>query len=137
MLSICMRRKSIFITVLINLLIFQSLWNVAAAFCQHENLSATSIVKNHFGHHQTIDSCSDVLSTIANVDHTDTTQLLFADDHHDHLPSYNVMSLTEVPNPITDFKALEINTKSVFFWYNFYHSPDLIELNPPPILAPL
>lgn len=133
-----MRRKSIFITVLINLLIFQSLWNVAAAFCQHENLSTALVAQNHFGHHQTIDSCSDSMTTLSKTDHIDDAkQLVFADDHHDHLPSYNIVSLTEAPQTIADFEPLDLSSKSVFFWYNFYHSPDLIGSNPPPILAPL
>ncbi|MEX8136605.1 cation transporter, partial [Acinetobacter nosocomialis] len=43
-----MPRSALFMSVLFCLLIFQSLWNVAAAFCAHENQEKAL---HHFGHH--------------------------------------------------------------------------------------
>lgn len=45
------KKSNIFITFMLSLFIFQSLWNVAAAFCVHETLSTHSTTLPHFGHH--------------------------------------------------------------------------------------
>ncbi len=53
-----MKRSGILITLLLSLFMFQSLWNVAAAFCVHENTTASSGL-SHFGHHVTLHCSND------------------------------------------------------------------------------
>lgn len=45
-------RSSTWITMLIALFMFQSVWNVAAAFCVHEKLGQNNQPSMHFGHHE-------------------------------------------------------------------------------------
>ena len=45
-----MQRSAVFMTLLLSLFMFQSFWNVAAAFCAHEQPSEYSTL-THFGHH--------------------------------------------------------------------------------------
>ena len=44
-----MRHSSIFMTVLLSLFIFQSIWNVAAAYCAHEQMIEPLTITTHFG----------------------------------------------------------------------------------------
>lgn len=53
-------RSAVWITFLVALFTFQSIWNVAAAFCVHESVSSThnenqtnQVSTKHFGHHDT------------------------------------------------------------------------------------
>jgi hypothetical protein len=58
-------------------------------------------------------------------------------DHHDHLPSclHIVVAETE-QNALEPFRTGHL-TRSVYDWANFYQSPHLIGLNPPPVVTPL
>ena len=122
---------------------FQSLWNVAAAFCGHENLKTTQIqnVQTHFGHHVALHCESDVShkKISSYTESTLSTDFLnnFQDDHRDHLPSFahfivaDVQQQTDQPRSATYFESTLID------WENLYQSPHLFRQNPPPISAPL
>ncbi|MFI7967800.1 cation efflux protein, CzcI-like, partial [Acinetobacter baumannii] len=82
-----MPRSAIFTSVLFCLLIFQSLWNIAAAFCAHENQEKAL---HHFGHHAALNVYQ--TSSHTHVEHTETLDAahkapLNLQDHHDHLPT--------------------------------------------------
>jgi len=73
-------------SVLFCLLIFQSLWNVAAAFCAHENQEKAL---HHFGHHAALSYEASQHSHTEKIEVEGTMHKapLSLSDHHDHLPS--------------------------------------------------
>ena len=69
---------------------FQSFWNVAAAFCVHEQ-QPQSQQSYHFGHHQNTLCASDSRQHDHNGQSenikTFSSDLEIGEDHQDHLPS--------------------------------------------------
>ena len=122
---------------MLSLFIFQSLWNVAAAFCVHETLSTHSTTLPHFGHHGAV-RCEQNQTT----KHTQMQALqekmklssVFAtDDHRDHLPSFAHFILSHVQQSANEplFSAYVPRLEYL------YQSPHLSRANPPPVLTPL
>ncbi|MCH7335801.1 cation efflux protein, CzcI-like [Acinetobacter sp. NIPH 2699] len=133
-----MRRSSIFITVLLSLFMFQSLWNVAAAYCGHENINQPSTFSGHFGHH--IPDAAEATTTHIQTSKQNATDLpmpLSLQDHHDHLPScFHVVT----PEAQQQFDVPILRTQKLqqkYYWSNSYQSPHLSRPNPPPVLTPL
>lgn len=144
-----LNRKSTLITMLLSLLLFQSFWNIAAAFCVHEETDQTSSV-NHFGHHQaTICHQDNRESGHQNSHQTDRQNLadkdllnqqfnsMLGDDHHDHLPSYASVILIDVNHELVLPVSMETKIQPRVEWKNSYKAPYLNSLNPPPELPPL
>lgn len=138
-------RSTAWITVLVGLFMFQSLWNVAAAFCVHEE--QTQVQQSyHFGHHQnTLCVSSESHSQHSNHSVSESVSKQFKDtvnnlqigeDHQDHLPSMthlivqNQQSIHLVPH-----QTIEYSPK--FDWENLYQAPDLLTQTPPPVFSPL
>lgn len=121
-------RSISWITLLVSLFIFQSLWNVAAAFCLHEDISSLSVQTSHFGHHQT--------KLCAKTTHQNTSTVLLAEDHQDHLPSMTYIILQK-EKILVDPLHLEIKETHQFNWQNHYQPPDLSQHRPPPEYTPL
>ena len=134
-----MQRSSIFITVLLSLFMFQSLWNVAAAYCGHENINTTnSSVVTHFGHHVPESSIASThYSVVSDQEASDLPMSLNLQDHHDHLPScFHVVVIEaqqQLLQPIPQIQQLQPQ----YHWFNSYQSPDLTGHHPPPVLTPL
>ena len=133
------QRSAVFMTLLLSLFIFQSLWNVAAAYCGHENISQQSILDSHFGHH--LPANAEVVTKqhihSINQDTTDLPMPLSLQDHHDHLPSCFHVVVTEAQQ-LLDTPVLRVQqSEQQYYWSNFYQSPHLSGLNPPPVLTPL
>lgn len=126
-----MKRPFIFIVVLMSLFIFQSLWNVAAAFCQHESSVNHG---THFGHHQSLTSCVDE-HQIKNHTASDTEKNI--QDHHDHLPSLSHILIIEIQKELIQSTQFNLSPEPLYVWLNLYQSPDLIAINPPPLAIPL
>ena len=114
-----MMRSTTWITVLVGLFMFQSFWNVAAAFCVHEQ-QPQSQQSYHFGHHQ----------------NTFSSDLEIGEDHQDHLPS---MTHLIVQNEKVDVfhPSSEVKVNPQFHWKNSYQAPDLFQQSPPPEFSPL
>ncbi|WP_111857997.1 cation efflux protein, CzcI-like [Acinetobacter sp. CFCC 10889] len=132
-----MLKRSSWITLLFALLIFQSLWNVAAAFCVHEDIQPSRVNIPHFGHHQMTQACQNELKTPHHHVQVDYDFSFLEDDHQDHLPSFNAMILVDEQDRFIFKSSQSITSLHFFPWYNFYQSPDLTQNNPPPIFAPL
>ncbi|WP_151723376.1 cation efflux protein, CzcI-like [Acinetobacter junii] len=134
-----MQRSSIFITVLLSLFMFQSLWNVAAAYCGHENINTTnSSVVTHFGHHVPESSIASThYSVVSDQEASDLPMSLNLQDHHDHLPSCFHVVVTEAQQQLNEpiLQTHEIEQK--YYWSNLYQSPHLSQLTPPPVFTPL
>lgn len=130
-------RSTVFMSVLFSLLIFQSLWNVAAAFCVHEN-RGTAL--QHFGHHADLNvyQSSDHMQTehVGIVENSDNAPLSWQ-DHHDHLPSCFHVVMTDNAKQAQEPVVYVHERSQVYYWSNFYKSPYLGDLNPPPVLTPL
>ncbi|HCQ9884727.1 TPA: cation transporter [Acinetobacter baumannii] len=132
-----MPRSAIFMSVLFCLLIFQSLWNIAAAFCAHENQEKAL---HHFGHHAALNVYQ--TSSHTHVEHTETLDAahkapLNLQDHHDHLPTCFHVVMTEVTKQ-AQTPVLHVHELSqIYHWSNSYQSPHLSALKPPPVLTPL
>ncbi|MCH7308174.1 cation transporter [Acinetobacter sp. NIPH 1852] len=133
-----MRRSSIFVTVLLSLFIFQSLWNVAAAYCAHENTNQQSTFSSHFGHHvpDAIEAATTQVQT-SKLDTTDLPMPVSLQDHHDHLPSCFHVVTSEVQQQFDQPMLRTQKLKQKYHWSNSYQSPYLSSLNPPPVLTPL
>ncbi|WP_201784118.1 cation efflux protein, CzcI-like [Acinetobacter sp. Leaf130] len=132
-----MPRSAIFMSVLFSLLIFQSLWNVAAAFCAHENQEKAL---HHFGHHAVLNAYQS--SHQAHTEQNDAGNTshkapLNLQDHHDHLPSCFHVVMIDVAKqaevPVVHVQELS----QIYHWSNSYQSPHLTALKPPPVLTPL
>ncbi|WP_025470432.1 cation efflux protein, CzcI-like [Acinetobacter pittii] len=132
-----MPRSAVFVSILFSLLIFQSLWNVAAAFCMHENQEKAL---HHFGHHTALNV--DQASPHAHSEQSDKVNTshkapLNLQDHHDHLPTCFHVVMTEVEKqaqvPVVHVQELS----QIYHWSNSYQSPHLGALKPPPVLTPL
>ena len=145
-----MKRSGILITVLLSLFMFQSVWNVAAAFCGHEStIASNQFISTHFGHHVALHCTQDQQQhTFASVEQNhslaqthDVNQTDFlnhlSDDHSDHLPSFAHFIVADVQQQ-SEQPKFRVNPESKFMdWHNLYRSPHLILPNPPPALSPL
>ncbi len=130
-------RSTTWITVLVGLFMFQSLWNVAAAFCVHEERPQT-VQSYHFGHHQNT-LCSsephqDTHSIASASEHAKTLDV--GEDHQDHLPSMAHLIL-EDQHFFIQKQHLIVDDCPNFHWKNSYQAPDLLISNPPPEFSPL
>lgn len=132
-----LQRPIIFVTVLLSLFIFQGFWNVAAAFCAHEKSNEYSSF-NHFGHHVPESlHASEKHSAVVDQDASDLPMPLSLQDHHDHLPSCFHVVVTEAQQQLNEPILRTHEIEQQYYWSNFYQSPHLSGLNPPPVLAPL
>lgn len=118
---------------------FQSFWNVAAAFCVHEQ-QPQSQQRYHFGHHQNTLCASDSRQHDHNGQSenikTFSSDLEIGEDHQDHLPS---MTHLIVQNEKVDVfhPSSEVKVNPQFHWKNSYQAPDLFQQSPPPEFSPL
>ncbi|WP_218660539.1 cation efflux protein, CzcI-like [Acinetobacter pittii] len=130
-----MPRSTVFMSVLFSLLIFQSLWNVAAAFCVHKN---QEMALQHFGHHADLNvyQSSDHMQTehVGIVENSDNAPLSWQ-DHHDHLPSCFHVVMTENAQQAQEPFVRVHELSQIYYWSNSYQSPYLGSLNPPPVLT--
>ena len=129
--------------VLLSLFMFQSLWNVAAAFCAHENLNHGYTVTSqfHFGHHVAL-SCEQNQQHLHDSKQTVGIQMSefisqLDDDHSDHLPSFAHFIVADVSQQADQPKFVAYPESAFIDWKNLYQSPDLFLPNPPPASAPL
>lgn len=134
-------RSRVWIAVVLSLFMFQSIWNVAAAFCTHEPSSSHSRV-SHFGHHSVnaLDADFQVQTPSqdpSSVDADSSPVPLGLQDHHHHLLScvhVVLMHIQQQPEP----PLLQPQKSSPNYdWSNGYQSPQLSKANPPPVLTPL
>ncbi|MCU4337034.1 cation efflux protein, CzcI-like [Acinetobacter dispersus] len=132
-----MQRSTIFVTVLLSLFMFQSFWNVAAAYCAHETSGEYS-TSNHFGHHIPENvQVSEKYSKLVDQYASDLPMPLSLQDHHDHLPSCFHVVVTEAQQQLNEPILRTHEAQPKYYWSNSYQSPHLSELNPPPVLTPL
>ena len=129
-------RRTAWITILVGLFMFQSLWNVAAAFCAHEEVQPVQ-QRYHFGHHQSNLCVSDTHHQSEQkqpvISMADTE---IAQDHQDHLPSMTHWILQQQKS-YDVVVSLDHRIDPQFYWQNHYNSPDLFRATPPPQLSPL
>ncbi|OUY06230.1 cation efflux protein, CzcI-like [Acinetobacter populi] len=131
-----MKRISVFITILASLLMFQSLWNIAAAFCVHENTEHV-VHTQHFGHHQVLSSCQQDPEYASKQDNRSVHAQIDLEDHADHLPSFAHIVILEHHSELMRAEQFSLVRKQNYLWSNLYQSPDLTGQNPPPLFPPL
>lgn len=138
-----LKRSGVFITVLLSLFMFQSLWNVAAAFCVHEKLNRSDIqnIQPHFGHHLASHAENQAIhsKTASHSDRSFSSDFLnnIQDDHSDHLPSFAQFMVVDVPLD-TQLPTFTVYSATQYTdWNNLYQSPHLYLPNPPPVPTPL
>ncbi|TCM69102.1 hypothetical protein EC844_10345 [Acinetobacter calcoaceticus] len=126
--------------------IFQGVWNVAAAFCGHENATEQATTyPNHFGHHQSVmcESEEQKQTQQQNINLSKTLESsanfleYIQDDHHDHLPSFAHFIMVELQQKTKPLCWGNYIQKQIIDRDNLYKSPHLKSLNPPPELVPL
>lgn len=123
---------------------FQSFWNVAAAFCAHERGIKNTGVEFHFGHHlaSAMDQHPHLLSQLKDDRHQNASDIsmylppVFM-DHHDHLPVCLHIICADIQQHAQEPIRIGHLTESVYDWTNSYRSPHLSGLNPPPLFTPL
>jgi hypothetical protein len=118
---------------LLSLFIFQSLWNVAAAYCVHENTSSS----HHFGHHSIENTACATHADDAVSAALDQPAPFSLQDHHDHLPSCFHVIVMEAQPQLQQPILLIYQSEQKYDWSNLYQSPHLSRANPPPVLTPL
>ncbi|MEB6479877.1 cation transporter [Acinetobacter vivianii] len=124
-------------TLLLSLFMFQGFWNVAAAFCAHENSGQYSEL-NHFGHHALEKNHGSATHSSSIVqDDANVASSLNLQDHHDHLPSCFHVVVTEALQQLDEPILRMHQAEQKYYWSNSYQSPHLSGLNPPPVLTPL
>ena len=119
-------------TVLLSLFIFQSIWNVAAAYCAHEQTIEPLTITTHFGHHD-IDKSSKNQDAFA-ITEQDSDPVLTV-NHHDHLPSCFHVVIVEAQEKIVSPLIQSSEPKQQYYWSNSYKSPHISKQDPPPILT--
>lgn len=129
------QRSAVFMTLLLSLFMFQSFWNVAAAFCAHEQPTEYRTL-NHFGHHipENLD-VSEKHAVVADQDASDLPMPLSLQDHHDHLPSCFHVVIVEAQEKIVSPLIQSSESKQQYYWSNSYKSPHISKQDPPPILT--
>lgn len=128
-------RSMTWITVLVGLFMFQSLWNVAAAFCVHEE-SITVVQNYHFGHHTNALCVSETQKHGHQAPEKQNNDLDWVENHQDHLPSMIQLILEQ--RQVSFIQTLfSYTVRPEYFWNNDYSSPDLSSKSPPPELSPL
>lgn len=133
------QRSAVFMSVLLSLFTFQSLWNVAAAFCAHENQATmTTASVHHFGHHIASDAHGhEALSNHKSASSHDKRMPSSLQDHHDHLPSCFHVVVNDVQQQAADPVLQVHELLRNYHWSNSYQSPDLSTIKPPPVFTPL
>ncbi|HEO1774231.1 cation efflux protein, CzcI-like [Acinetobacter baumannii] len=130
-----MLRSTVFMSFLFSLLIFQSFWNVAAAFCVHENQEK---VLQHLSHHADLNVYQSLnQSDIEQIDDLKNAydDPLSLQGHHDHSPSCFHVFMTENEKQAQEPVVRVHELSQVYYWSNSYQSPLLGSLNPPPVLT--
>lgn len=126
------KRSGLFMTVLLSLFIFQGIWNIAAAFCLHEN-SVTLPSTPHFGHHVLTEQHKKSQHT----QHPSMMQLEQylgqMDQHSDHLAMVNYLHVASPEHALDQAQVFKLMQQ--VFWHpdDLYQSPDLNLLIPPPV----
>lgn len=128
-----MSRLTVWVMLLAGLFTFQSVWNVAAAFCTHENQAVIQQpLTEHFGHHQlALEHQAQHAKVLTAIQDSPDVQ-----DHSDHLPSFSpvvAVAQAQMLNP----HHISTQVLRHYDWNNLYQSPDLFTANPPPVFAPL
>lgn len=132
-----MKHSRLFITVLLSLFMFQSIWNVAAAFCVHDR-EVTTVVAPHFGHHS--DEKTHAKLQTKNLEEAKFIQYLdqiSSDDHSDHLPSMANVFLVEFFTTAHPQFFSDYLDDRFLDWNSLYQSPHLYLPKLPPINTPL
>lgn len=128
-----MSRLTVLVMLLAGLFTFQSVWNVAAAFCTHENQAVIQqTLTEHFGHHQLASEHRSQHAKLLNAPQDSPD----VQDHSDHLPSFSpVVTVAQAQMLIAHQASTHVLLH--YDWNNLYQSPDLFAANPPPVFAPL
>lgn len=133
------QRSRLFITVLLSLFIFQGVWNVAVAFCIHENRLDTQTI-SHFGHY----SLTYKLQKPQSSNHDSSAQLIqYLDqiddnDHDDHLPAVHSIHVCPQSADVVQVAFYHVSKFIFLDQNNLYQSPYLnLPTQPPPSLTPL
>ncbi|UNT58092.1 cation transporter [Acinetobacter sp. ASP199] len=114
---------------------FQSLWNVAAAFCVHEE-PITVNQSYHFGHHSNALCVSDTQHDRHQASESVSKTLDLGEDHQDHLPSMTHLILEQQQHSFIPL-LFSLAVAPKYAWRNDYRSPDLNAQTPPPEFSPL
>lgn len=142
------KRFGLLMSMVLSLFMFQSLWNVAAAFCTHEvrpSNPTSPILVPHFGHHvafscqqnQQTDAVNPQHSAAAHDSLSSTFNSNMQDDHSDHLPSFAHFIIADVQQNTEPPHWSAYIAVQLIDWKNLYQSPYLSLKNPPPVPSPL
>ena len=131
-----MKRKTFLIQIFLLLFTFQSIWNVAEAACLHEMpnvplfLNEPSFTQPNAQNNDTKQSLLDDQKIY------DFCQKICFNDRCSHLSNHIALELETQPY-YNDKPNFQVDIRHARPWVNFYQSPYLPRLAPPPELSPL
>lgn len=134
-----MIRSLLQICFLLGLFMFQSTWNIAAAFCDHSSNTISLTQQTHFGHHVTSERCQVSHDVFAHgeLEKNQQKYVLNLQDHHDHLPIIQHILIIDTQAVLVLPQHFQLYHQAPYFWSNLYQSPYLGQFVPPPPLTPL
>lgn len=115
---------------------FQSIWNVAEAACLHEMPNVTSFLNDPSLVQPNIQRNDNKNSLVDDQKIYDYCQKICFNDRCSHLSNHIALEL-DTPPYYNDKPNFQVDILQSHPWVNFYQSPYLHLLSPPPELSPL
>ena len=131
-----MKRKTFLIQIFLLLFTFQSIWNVAEAACLHEMPNVTSFLNDPSLVQLNEQRNSNKKSLLDDQKIYDYCQKICFNDRCSHLSNHIALELDTQPYD-NDKPNFQVDILHARPWENFYQSPYLPLLAPPPELSPL
>lgn len=131
-----MKRKTFLIQIFLLLFTFQSIWNVAEAACLHEMPNVTSFLNESSLAQPIAQSNDNKQSLVDDQKIYDYCQKICFNDRCSHLSNHIALEL-DTQSYYNDKLNFQVDIRHARPWANFYQSPYLPRLAPPPELSPL
>ncbi|MEG1489276.1 hypothetical protein [Acinetobacter sp.] len=131
-----MKKKTFLIQIFLLLFTFQSIWNVAEAACLHEMPNVTSFLNDPSLAQPIAQSNDNKQSLVDDQKIYDYCQKICFNDRCSHLSNHIALEL-DTQSYYNDKPNFQVDIRHARPWANFYQSPYLPRLAPPPELSPL
>ena len=130
-----MKRKTFLIQIFLLLFTFQSIWNVAEAACLHEMPNVPLFLNEPSFTQPNAQNNDNKQSLLDDQKIYDFCQKICFNDRCSHLSNHIALEL-ETQSDYNDKPNFQVDIRHALPWVNFYQSPYLPRLAPPPELSP-
>ena len=131
-----MKKKTFLIQVFLLLFTFQSIWSVAEAACLHEMPNVPSFLNEPSFAQPNAQSNDNKKSLVDDQKIYDYCQKICFNDRCSHLSNHIALEL-DTQSYYNDEPNFQVDILHARPWVNFYQSPYLPRLAPPPEVSPL